>query len=188
TVIVGSGGLDELEQKIAYPIVLKVPDGSFSLGVYKVENRQQLEQVARKLFKNSDLLLGQAYTYTPFDWRVGILNRKPLYVCQYFMSKDHWQIYDHGSVEKEGDFRTFAVEDAPKKVVETALKAANLIGNGLYGVDLKETEAGVVVIEVNDNPSIESGVEDAVLGDALYDEIMAEFLARIEASKILRSS
>ncbi|PLX61520.1 RimK family protein [Sedimenticola selenatireducens] len=183
TVVVRAGGLDELEQRLAYPIVLKVPDGSFSLGVYKVENRQQLEQVARRLFKDSDLLLGQAYTYTPFDWRVGILNRKPLYVCQYFMSKDHWQIYDHASQEKEGDFRTFAVGDAPKKVIETALKAANLIGNGLYGVDLKETDAGVVVIEVNDNPSIEAGVEDQVLGDVLYDEIMAEFLARIEAGK-----
>ncbi len=183
TVIVRSGGLDELEEKIAYPIVLKVPDGSFSLGVYKVENRQQLEQVSRKMFKDSELLLGQAYTYTPFDWRVGILNRKPLYVCQYFMSKDHWQIYDHGSLEKEGDFRTFSVADAPKKVVDTALKAANLIGNGLYGVDLKETDAGVVVIEVNDNPSIESGVEDKVLGDELYEQIMAEFLARIEAGK-----
>ncbi|TVO78397.1 RimK family protein [Sedimenticola selenatireducens] len=183
TVIVRSGGLDELEEKIAYPIVLKVPDGSFSLGVYKVENRQQLEQVSRKMFKDSDLLLGQAYTYTPFDWRVGIINRKPLYVCQYFMSKDHWQIYDHSSVDKEGDFRTFAIADAPKKVVDTALKAANLIGNGLYGVDLKETENGIVVIEVNDNPSIDSGVEDQVLGDALYEQIMEEFLVRIEAGK-----
>ncbi|MCW8881535.1 MAG: RimK family alpha-L-glutamate ligase, partial [Sedimenticola sp.] len=67
--------------------------------------------------------------------------------------------------------------------VDTALKAANLIGNGLYGVDLKETENGIVVIEVNDNPSIDSGVEDQVLGDALYEQIMEEFLVRIEAGK-----
>lgn len=183
TVVVRAGGLDELEQRLDYPIVLKVPDGSFSLGVYKVENRSQLEQIARRLFKDSDLLLGQAYTYTPFDWRVGVLNRQPLFVCQYFMSKDHWQIYDHASQDKEGDFRTFAVEDAPGGVVEMALRAANLVGDGLYGVDLKETAAGVVVIEVNDNPSIESGVEDQLLGDSLYEVIMMEFLARIEAGK-----
>lgn len=183
TVIVRAGGLDELEREIPYPIVLKVPDGSFSRGVFKVEERQELERVAKRLFKDSDLLLGQAYTYTPFDWRVGIINRKPLYVCQYFMSKDHWQIYDHGEQGKEGDYRTFSVEDVPPKVVQTALRAANLIGDGFYGVDLKVTNKGVMVIEVNDNPSIEYGVEDQVLGEALYDSIMEEFLVRIEASK-----
>ncbi len=183
TAVVQRNGLDELEKAIPYPIILKVPDGSFSRGIYKVENRQELESVAKRLFRDSDLLLGQAYTYTPFDWRVGIINRKPLYVCQYFMSKDHWQIYDHNQDGAEGDHRTFTVEEAPERVVQTALRAANLIGDGFYGVDLKETPEGVVVIEVNDNPSIDAGVEDELLGDALYDRIMEEFLLRIETEK-----
>ncbi|MEJ2396418.1 MAG: hypothetical protein P8Z77_17080 [Candidatus Thiodiazotropha sp.] len=34
--------------------------------------------------------------------------------------------------------------------------------------------------EVNDNPSIDAGVEDAVLGSALYETIMQEFLRRLE--------
>ena len=184
TVIVRSGGIDELEQRLGYPMVLKVPDGSFSLGVYKVENRQQLDQVARRLFRDSELLLGQAYTYTEFDWRVGVINGEALYVCQYFMTKGHWQIYDHGSGgEVEGDHRTLSVGEAPAAVVDMALRAANLIGNGLYGVDLKETSDGILVIEVNDNPSIEHGVEDQVIGDTLYDRIIGEFLLRIEAGK-----
>lgn len=37
-----------------------------------------------------------------------------------------------------------------------------------------------MVIEVNDNPSIDSGVEDQVLKDQLYREIMGEFLRRLE--------
>jgi glutathione synthase/RimK-type ligase-like ATP-grasp enzyme len=130
------------------------------------------------------LLLGQAYAYTEFDWRVGIINGEALYVCQYFMTKGHWQIYDHGSGgEVEGDHRTLAVADAPPHVVEMALRAASLIGNGLYGVDLKETADGILVIEVNDNPSIEHGVEDQVIGDALYDRVINEFLIRIESGK-----
>jgi glutathione synthase/RimK-type ligase-like ATP-grasp enzyme len=60
------------------------------------------------------------------------------------------------------------------------LHAASLIGDGLYGVDLKQTPKGPVVIEVNDNPSIDSGVEDQVLKDQLYREIMGEFLRRLE--------
>ena len=35
------------------------------------------------------------------------------------------------------------------------------------------------MIEVNDNPSIDHGVEDLVLGDGLYQQIMAEFLRRL---------
>jgi glutathione synthase/RimK-type ligase-like ATP-grasp enzyme len=65
-------------------------------------------------------------------------------------------------------------------VVATALKAANLIGDGLYGVDLKQTERGVVVIEVNDNPNIETGVEDQILQSVLYRQVMETFARRLE--------
>jgi glutathione synthase/RimK-type ligase-like ATP-grasp enzyme len=37
-------------------------------------------------------------------------------------------------------------------------------------------------IEVNDNPSIEAGIEDVVLGDRLYEVVMQEFLRRLEAA------
>jgi glutathione synthase/RimK-type ligase-like ATP-grasp enzyme len=68
-------------------------------------------------------------------------------------------------------------------VVRTALKAANLIGNGFYGVDLKQTDKGVVVIEVNDNPSIDDGVEDAVLGDRLYQTMLEDFVWRLDRKR-----
>ena len=128
------------------------------------------------------MILAQEFLYTEFDWRVGILNKKPIYASQYFMSKKHWQIVEYGADGKitEGDYKTVPIEQAPEKVVKIALKAANLIGNGLYGVDVKQSDRGVFVIEVNDNPSIESKVEDAVLKEGLYDLIMAEFLRRME--------
>jgi glutathione synthase/RimK-type ligase-like ATP-grasp enzyme len=119
---------------------------------------------------------------TSFDWRVGVLNRAPLYVCQYFMSKNHWQIVKHeadGRFE-EGTFKTHAVEQAPREVVELALRATGLIGDGLYGVDIKQTERGPVVIEINDNPNLELGVEDAVLKDELYRRVLGDLVRRIE--------
>jgi glutathione synthase/RimK-type ligase-like ATP-grasp enzyme len=185
TVIIDRNRLDELEREIHYPIVMKIPDGSFSIGIHKVKNRTELEKVSAEMFKHSELILAQEFTYTEFDWRVGILNRKPIYVCEYHMSKDHWQIYDHSVKGKarSGGYKTLRVEDAPQEVVKTALRAANLIGDGLYGVDLKQTDKGVMVIEVNDNPSIESGVEDAILKDELYQIIMAEFFRRLEAKR-----
>jgi glutathione synthase/RimK-type ligase-like ATP-grasp enzyme len=173
----------EVEKTIGYPAVLKVPDGSFSRGVHKVENREELETFAKQLFKGSDVILAQEFMYTQYDWRVGILNRRPLYVSQYMMARKHWQIVKHGPAGTlvEGDAKTMAVADAPAQVVDTAMAAANLIGDGLYGVDLKQNERGVFVIEINDNPSIDSGVEDAVLKDGLYTAIIQEFIRRIEA-------
>jgi glutathione synthase/RimK-type ligase-like ATP-grasp enzyme len=183
TVLADSNTLMEVEKTIGYPAVLKVPDGSFSRGVHKAENREELEAFAKQLFKGSDVILAQEFMYTQYDWRVGILNRKPLYVSQYMMARKHWQIVKHGPAGTlvEGDAKTMAVADAPAQVVDTALAAANLIGDGLYGVDLKQNERGVFVIEINDYPSIDSGVEDAVLKDGLYTAIIQEFIRRIES-------
>jgi glutathione synthase/RimK-type ligase-like ATP-grasp enzyme len=80
----------------------------------------------------------------------------------------------------EGSHKTWRIEDVPKQVVEIALQAANLIGDGFYGVDLKETEKGVVVMEINDNPNIDTGVEDKILGDDLYRMIIQEFVRRLD--------
>jgi glutathione synthase/RimK-type ligase-like ATP-grasp enzyme len=129
--------------------------------------------------------LAQEYVYTKFDWRIGVLNRQPLYACKYFMSRGHWQIYNHGAkgADKTGGFESVAVSQAPPEVVKLALKATALIGNGLYGVDLKQVGDKPVVIEVNDNPSIDSGVEDGYLGDKLYLQVMQEFLRRMERKR-----
>ena len=88
--------------------------------------------------------------------------------------------YDGKGGYEEGMFKTWPIEDAPPEVVSTALKAANLIGDGLYGVDMKQNDEGAYVIEINDNPNIEMGVEDVYLKDRLYRMVMAEFLRRLE--------
>lgn len=183
TVIVSRDNLDSLDQQLDYPIVLKIPDGSFSRGVFKAETHAELMDRAARLFKSSELILAQEYLYTEFDWRIGVLNRKPLYACQYFMSKAHWQIYNHaaGKRGKEGAFTTLAIAEVPRAVIDTALKAANLVGSSLYGVDLKQTDRGVVVIEVNDNPNIDAEVEDRVLGTVLYEQVIDEFRRRLDA-------
>lgn len=187
TVIIGKNDVKAAEVAIGYPMVLKVPDGSFSLGVYKAENPEQMQDYTTRLFKSSELILAQEYLYTDFDWRIGVLNREPIYASQYFMSKKHWQIvrYGDGGEVSTGGWKTWAVKDVPEEVVATALKAANLIGDGLYGVDLKQSKDGIFVIEVNDNPSIDSGVEDKILKDELYQVIMKEFVRRLDKRKML---
>ncbi len=185
TVIAARQDLDAMEKAIGYPMVIKVPDGSFSQGVFKAQDRAGLNEISERLFKSSELILAQEFLYTEFDWRIGVLNRKPIYVSQYFMSKEHWQIvqYDGKGGFTEGAFRTWAVDEAPPDVLATAVKAANLIGDGLYGVDMKQNRDGVYVIEVNDNPNIDAGVEDAVIKGDLYRLIIEDFVRRLDARK-----
>src|SRR3546814_5517530 len=82
--------LTELETYIGYPMILKIPDGAFSRGVLKAENREQLIARGTELLARSRLILAQEYMPTPFDWRIGTLAGKPLFACQYMMSGKHW--------------------------------------------------------------------------------------------------
>lgn len=173
--------LDDRLAGLDYPLVLKVPDGAFSKGVVKIRSREELETQAPKLFESSALLLLQEWLPTDFDWRIGVLDGEVLFASRYFMARGHWQIYDHSSGKtRSGGFTTHDPAEVPAAVVKTALRATRLIGNGLYGVDLKQVGDRVVVIEVNDNPNLDAGVEDLVLKDALYARVMGVFLQRME--------
>ncbi len=174
--------LVKAEKKLGWPMVVKIPDGSFSRGVHKVDDFSALKTLTDKLFEDTDLLLAQKYMPTDFDWRVGVLDGEPLFVCQYQMARGHWQIIKHGpNGAKEGGFRTLPLNEAPPRVIAIALKAARAIGAGLYGVDLKESGDTVVVIEVNDNPNLEHGVEDLVAKEEIWLRILQWFIKRIDA-------
>jgi len=80
--------------------------------------------LADKLFEDTDLLIAQEFMPTDFDWRVGVLEGEPLFVCQYQMARGHWQIIKHGpNGAKEGGFRTLGLAETPPRVIEAALAA-----------------------------------------------------------------
>ncbi len=184
TVIVHRGNVDDLADRLGLPCVLKQPDSSFSAGVRKVATREELDAAVEAMLEKSDLVIAQAFVPTEFDWRIGTLDGQPLFACRYFMANGHWQILKRdagGKKEDVGRAETVPVEMAPTRVVKTALKAANHLGKGLYGVDLKEVGGKVYMIEVNDNPNIDAGFEDEVLGEELYLRVMRTFFARVTA-------
>ncbi len=174
--------LTKAASALGWPMVVKIPDGSFSRGVHKVEDFAALQTLTEQLFQDTDLLLAQKFMPTDFDWRVGVIDGEPLFVCQYQMARGHWQIIKHGpNGAQEGGFRTLAIPDAPARVIDIALRAARAIGHGFYGVDIKESGDAVVVIEVNDNPNLEHGVEDLVGKDEVWMRILNWFIKRIDA-------
>lgn len=169
-------------ERLGSPVILKTPDGSFGINMVKAQSLDELKTGAKKMFEDTALIIAQEFRPTKFDWRIGVLNGEPLYACQYRMARGHWQTvkYGEGGKSHEGGFTTMPVEDAPPEVVNVAVRAASLIGDGLYGVDLKETEQGVIIIEINDNPSIDHDVEGAILKDEIWRRIISWFSTRLE--------
>ncbi|QDV21950.1 RimK family protein [Aureliella helgolandensis] len=187
TIVVHRRNADSVAEHLSFPCVLKRPDSAFSQGVVKANDAQELQARLAEFFVDSELVIAQEYMRTDFDWRIGILDQRPIFACKYHMARGHWQIAKHAASEKPefGKFDTLPVELAPRKAVSVALKAANLIGDGLYGVDVKEADGNFFIIEVNDNPNLDSGVEDLVLRDELYRRLMESFVRRIERRKAL---
>lgn len=164
----------EIFNQLGKPVVIKAPYTSFSKYLEKVACETSFREVTKRFFKKSDVLAIQKFTPTAFDWRVGVLGDDVLYVCKYMIPKGKWK---HG-VKLRGKptviwGRTIALkkENTPTQLCEVALKACSVVGRGLYGVDVKEVNGEFVVVEVNDNPSIYAGYEDAKAKD-IYSKII----------------
>lgn len=172
-------------QALGFPVVLKSPDGSFSAAVHRAETLEQLTKLMSGMLTKSPLLLAQPFSPTDFDWRIGVLEGRILYACKYHMARGHWQIarYNESGTSRSGRVECFSIDLVPARVREIALESSALIGNGFYGVDIKEFDQGPVLIEINDNPSIEYGYEDQVEGDRLYDAVIDTLVRGIQASR-----
>lgn len=182
TLIVHRGNVGQVVATLRLPCVLKLPDSGFGLDVVKIESEESLRKEAERFFKVSELLIAQEWLPTGFDWRVGVYDRRPLFVAKYFMAPGHWKVNKVVEGQEklvEGKTVAMSIGEAPEPVINMAVRAANLIGRGLYGVDLKQVENRFYLIEVNCNPNIDAGNEDQVLGEALYREVLGVFARRI---------
>ena len=182
TLIVQRGNVDEIVPTLGLPCVLKLPDSGFGLDVVKIESEDSLRKETERFFHKSELLIAQEWLPSDFDWRVGVYDRRPLFVAKYYMAPGHWKIINVVDGQQdvvEGRTEAMTIAEAPEQVINTAVRAANLIGRGLYGADLKQVEDRVYLIEVNVNPNIDAGNEDQVLGEALYREVLGAFARRI---------
>lgn len=178
----GAAGVPAL---VGLPCVVKKPDSSFSVGVLKASDESEFIEITSRLFEETDLLVAQEFVPTDFDWRIGVLGGDPLYACRYFMASGHWQIVkqEEGGGITGGEWQTVPLSETPDGVVRLATRTAEIIGDGLYGVDIKVVRGKPVVMEINDNPNLDADVEDQVLGHRLYERIMNHFLVRMEARR-----
>jgi glutathione synthase/RimK-type ligase-like ATP-grasp enzyme len=182
SMVVDDDNIDEVEKQIGLPCVLKKPDSAFSQGVIKVSTPEDLRRHLLEMLGQSELVIAQEFVVSDFDWRVGVLGGRALYACKYHMARGHWQIIhtSSGGRRRYGKVEGLPLESTPRGAIEVAVHAATLIGDGLYGADVKEVGGRFLVMEVNDNPTIEAGYEDAVLKDDLYLAVMRHFRERLD--------
>ncbi|HYE92311.1 MAG TPA: hypothetical protein VEA38_14880, partial [Terriglobales bacterium] len=181
TLVVHRGNVRDIIPELGLPCVLKLPDSGFGLDVVKIESEEELRPQAERFFRVSELFIAQEWLPTGFDWRIGVYDRRPLFACKYFMAPGHWKVNQVTEGQKliEGESVALSVGEVPQQVIDVAVRAANLVGRGLYGADLKQVGDRVYLIEVNCNPNIDAGNEDGALGEALYREVLGVFARRI---------
>ena len=162
----------QLFEELGMPLVLKEPSTSFSVRVEKVSSVSELLKIARRFFKLSDWIVVQEYIESRFDWRVGVINGQLLYACRYIIPSETFKI--QASVNGHivyCDVESVPADQVPPEVIELGREAGNAIGKGMYGVDIKESNGKLYVIEVNDNPSLDGG-EDAHYPD-MFQKIIS---------------
>jgi glutathione synthase/RimK-type ligase-like ATP-grasp enzyme len=164
--------VSQLFDTLGTPLIVKEPSTSFSLRVEKVTDIAGFFRVARRFIKMSDWIVVQQFIESKYDWRVGVLGGELLYACKYTIPSVTFKIQAsvNGHIVYCGVESVPAVA-VPPHVIQLGIDAANAIGNGLYGVDIKNNNGDAYVIEVNDNPSLESG-EDA-LYPLVYQKIVS---------------
>jgi len=165
-----------LFEELGTPVIVKEPSTSFSLRVEKASDVSGFFQVARRFIRLSDWIVAQQYVESRYDWRVGVLNGELLYACKYTIPSVTFKI----QASVNGHIVYCGVESVPEnavppRVVRLGIEAAKAVGDGLYGVDIKNNNGDACVIEVNDNPSLECGEDDYY--PHLYEKIISRLFA-----------
>jgi glutathione synthase/RimK-type ligase-like ATP-grasp enzyme len=183
TIIVHANNRNSIVKQIGLPCILKAPDSTFSFGVKKAKTQKEYDALVTEMLKESDLIIAQEFCPSEYDWRIGVIDNKVFYACKYYMAKGHWQIYNWNTKnkkEQDGEVVCLPIEDVPAAIIDIALKSAKLMGLGLYGIDIKVVDDKLMVIEINDNPNIDFGVEDLHYGDLVYTEILTALKKRLD--------
>ena len=163
---------------------LEKPDAHFCLGVqwHPEHPSVSLTQLTRLLDEGlgrSALLLVQSRIPAEFDWRIGFLDGSPLFACRRYRPEPGNRIRRRKHPLDMSRIEALPLTEVPERVLQTARRAVHQLGNGLFGVDLRQQGQGCVLLEIIDNPWIRGDIEDREAKD-LYERLARAFRQRLE--------
>jgi len=169
--------LDRIFDTLGTPVIIKTPYTRFSSHVEKAHNEKEFTEISKKFLTKSKVLIIQEYIHSDFDWRVGILQNKILYMCKYRIPEGGWKVKSKINGKNVwGDTIALPREMISPELRKICIDLSKCVGDGLYGLDVKETINGYKVIEINDNPSIYEGYEDTADKD-IYEKIISALVS-----------
>jgi glutathione synthase/RimK-type ligase-like ATP-grasp enzyme len=169
--------IDELFDILGTPVIIKTPYTRFSSHVEKAHNREEFIKISKRFLRKSKVVIVQEFIRSDFDWRIGVLQNKVLYLCKYCIPEGGWKVRSKINGRNVwGDTIAVPRESISPELRDICIGLSRNIGDGLYGLDVKETNDGYKVIEINDNPSIYDGYEDAVDKD-IYEKIISSLVS-----------
>ncbi|MDD5472569.1 MAG: RimK family alpha-L-glutamate ligase [Candidatus Methanoperedens sp.] len=169
--------MDAIFKTLGLPVIIKTPYTRFSSHVEKANNETEFIAISKHLLRKSGILVLQEYVPSEFDWRVGMLRNEVLYLCKYCIPTGGWKVKSKINGRNVwGDTIAMPRDSISPELKEICINLSKCVGEGLYGLDVKETNDGYKVIEINDNPSIYDGHEDAMDTD-IYEKIITALVS-----------
>ena len=133
---------------LGLPCILKQPDSAFSLGVVEGRDAKQALHDARRHACSPTPSSSIAQEWLPTHVRLARRHPRPAAALRLQVLHGARPLAGHqarvAAQRVEGRPRRCRVGEAPQIVVDTALRAANLIGDGFYGVDIKQVGDAVL--------------------------------------------
>ncbi len=155
---------------LTYPFVLKEIFSSQGLGVYLIQNFQELEK-ALHLLKESDLFIAQSYLKECHGEDLRIFMT---------LNGDHWCMKRKNS---SGDFRSNVHQGgqgsrdiATTDELEMAFLALKIFNLDYAGIDLLRSSSGPLMIDVNPSPGFEK--LEAIYGPQVAGPLVSLLLSK----------
>lgn len=140
---VSGGYLDKVEKTLGYPVVVKESYGSLGKGVYKADNRAELEVIAEKLKLAPHIFQQFIKESAGTDVRVIVIGGKAVAAMKRVSHADF-----RSNIELGGTGEKF---DCPADMARLCVKTARILGLDYCGIDVLSGKDGYLICEVNSN-------------------------------------
>ncbi len=143
--------LEEAAQEFRFPVIIKSIFGTHGRGVFLAESERSLKPIVEYLTtaeRGPVSLQEYIKEAKGKDLRVFVLGKKVLATMERVAKSGEFRANFH----KGGSVGVADLSDEEKKI---AIKASQVLGLDISGVDILRTKKGPKVIEVNSNPGLE---------------------------------
>lgn len=164
----GPGILPAIEALGGAPVVIKLLEGTQGIGVILADTNKVAESIVETLQSTKQNVLIQQYMAESkgCDIRVIVAGNKVIAAMRRVAKEGEFR----SNVHRGGRVEAIALDE---RYARTALRAAQILGLNVAGVDLLEGKNGPIIMEVNSSPGLE-GIERATSVDVA--DAMIEFL------------